>query len=34
MPATGQAHAVLELTDDKFFDEKYDVSVGDGSIVT
>jgi dipeptidyl-peptidase 4 len=31
--ATGHAHAVLELTDDKFFDEKYDVSVGDGSIV-
>jgi dipeptidyl-peptidase-4 len=31
--ATGQAHAVLELTDDKFFDEKYDVSVGDGAIV-
>jgi dipeptidyl-peptidase-4 len=31
--ATGQAHAVLELTDDKFFDEKYDVTVGDGSIV-
>jgi dipeptidyl-peptidase-4 len=31
--ATGQAHAVLKLTDDKFFDEKYDVSVGGGSIV-
>jgi dipeptidyl-peptidase 4 len=31
--ATGQAHAVLELTDDKFFDENYDVSVGEGSIV-
>jgi len=31
--ATGQAHAVLQLTDDKFFDDKYDVFVGDGSIV-
>ena len=31
--ATGQAHAVIELSDDKFIDEKYDVSVGDGSIV-
>ncbi len=31
--ATGQAHPVLQLSDDKFFDEKYDVSVGDGSIV-
>ena len=31
--ATGAAHAVLQLTDDKFFDEKYDVSVGDGAIV-
>jgi dipeptidyl-peptidase-4 len=31
--ATGLAHAVLELSDDKFFDEKYDVSVGEGSIV-
>jgi len=30
---TGQAHAVLQLEDDKFFDEKYDVFVGDGSIV-
>ncbi len=27
----GQAHAVLKLSDEKFFDEKYDVSVGDGS---
>ncbi len=31
--ATGQAHPVLQLTDDKFLDEKYDVFVGDGSIV-
>ncbi len=31
--ATGEARAVLQLTDDKFFDDKYDVSVGDGSIV-
>ena len=31
--ATGQAHPVLELTDDKFLDDNYDVSVGDGSIV-
>jgi dipeptidyl-peptidase-4 len=31
--STGQAHAALELGDDKFFDDKYDVWVGDGSIV-
>jgi dipeptidyl-peptidase-4 len=31
--ATGHAHPVLQLTDDKFFDDKYDVSVGLGSIV-
>jgi dipeptidyl-peptidase-4 len=31
--ATGQAHAVLQLADDKFFDEKYDVTVGNGAIV-
>ena len=31
--ATGQAHAVLQLSDDKFLDENYDVAVGDGSIV-
>jgi dipeptidyl-peptidase 4 len=31
--ATGQAHAVLQLTDDKFFNDAYDVSVGDGAIV-
>lgn len=30
---TGQAHPVLQLADDKFFDDKYDVTVGDGSIV-
>jgi len=31
--ATGKAHIVLALTDDKFFDEKYDIFVGAGSIV-
>lgn len=31
--ATGQSHAVLELSDDKFFDENYAVSVADGTIV-
>jgi dipeptidyl-peptidase-4 len=31
--STGQAHPVLQLGDGKFFDEKYDVFVGDGSIV-
>jgi dipeptidyl-peptidase-4 len=31
--ATGQAHPVLQLTDDKFFNDKYDVFAGDGSIV-
>ncbi len=31
--ATGAAHPVLQLTDDKFFDDNYDVSVGYGSIV-
>jgi len=31
--ASGQAHAVLQLTDEKFFDDKYDVSVGAGMIV-
>ena len=30
---TGQAHAALQLSDDKFFNDKYDVLVGDGSIV-
>jgi dipeptidyl-peptidase-4 len=31
--ATGQAHPVLQLTDDKFFNDTYDVSVGNGAIV-
>ena len=31
--ASGQAHPVLQLADDTFFDEKYDVSVEDGTIV-
>ena len=31
--STDQAHAALELTDDKFFNDKYDVLVGDGTIV-
>jgi len=31
--ATGQAHPVLEITDDKFVDDNYDVSAGYGSIV-
>jgi len=31
--ATGQAHPALQFSDDKFFDESYDVSVGDGKIV-
>ena len=30
---TGQAHPALQLTDDKFFDDNYDVSVGLGTIV-
>jgi len=30
---TGQAHAVLQLTDDKFVNDRYDVWVGSGSIV-
>jgi dipeptidyl-peptidase-4 len=30
---TGQSHAALQLDDDKFFDDNYDVFVGDGSIV-
>jgi dipeptidyl-peptidase-4 len=29
----GQARPVLQLTDDKFFDDKYNVSVGKGTIV-
>ena len=31
--ATGQSHLVLELIDDKFLDENYDVAVGNGNIV-
>ncbi len=31
--ASGQAHSVLQLADDKFIDDGYDVSVGQGSIV-
>jgi len=31
--ATGQAHPVLQLTDEKFIDDNYDVSVGYGNIV-
>jgi dipeptidyl-peptidase-4 len=31
--ASGETHAALQLTDDKFFDDKYDVAVGDGAIV-
>ena len=31
--ASDQAHPVLQLADDTFFDEKYDVSVEDGTIV-
>lgn len=31
--ASGQAHQVLEISDDKFLDENYDVSVADGTIV-
>ena len=30
---SGQAHPVLQLTDDKFVDDNYDVSVGYGTIV-
>ena len=31
--ATGLAHPALQLSDDKFFDESYDVNVAEGSIV-
>ena len=31
--ASGQAHAVLELTDEKFIDDGYDVAVGAGAMV-
>ncbi len=30
---SGQAHSVLEISDDKFLDENYDASVADGHIV-
>jgi dipeptidyl-peptidase-4 len=30
---TGEAHAVLQLSDEKFFDDNYDLFVGDGKIV-
>ena len=30
---TGQSHVTLQLTDDKFIDNKYDVWVGNGSLV-
>ncbi len=32
-PSTGDARLVLEIQDDKFLDENYNVSVGDGHIV-
>ncbi len=32
-PSTGQSRQVLEIKDDKFLDENYDVYVGDGVIV-
>jgi dipeptidyl-peptidase-4 len=31
--ATGLSHPVLQLTDDQFFNDKYDVEVGNGAIV-
>ncbi|MDR3727195.1 MAG: DPP IV N-terminal domain-containing protein [Terracidiphilus sp.] len=31
--STGQAHPVLQFTDENFFDDKYDVAVGSGSLV-
>jgi dipeptidyl-peptidase-4 len=31
--ATGQAHSVLQIADEKFVDDNYDVSVGSGAIV-
>jgi dipeptidyl-peptidase-4 len=31
--STGQAHPVLQLSDDKFFDEAYDVALGSGAMV-
>lgn len=32
-PGSGQVHSVLEVNDDKFLDDNYDVSVADGAIV-
>lgn len=32
-PATGMAHSVLEISDEKFIDENYDVYLADGCIV-
>jgi len=31
--ATGKSHVVLQIADEKFIDDNYDVSVGDGTIV-
>jgi dipeptidyl-peptidase-4 len=31
--ATGQAHPVLQFTEENFFDDKYDVAVGNGSLL-
>ena len=31
--ATGQAHATIQISDDKFVDDNYDVSIGNGTIV-
>ena len=30
--STGQAHPVLQLSDEKFLDDNYDVSVGQGAL--
>lgn len=32
-PGNGQLHSVLDVSDDRFLDENYDVSVADGTIV-
>jgi len=32
-PESGQAHSILQLNDEKFLDENYDVWVGDGKLV-
>ena len=31
--ATGETHPVLQLSDDKFFDDNYDINIGDGYLV-